>query len=227
MNRVGLSSPGVRSAHSSSRRSPTSGPLLLLFLLFMGVVFTYFIFAPGQVIELRELADFSRFALFFVVPLVTMSLFADEYRSGRIEMLRTSPITEFDLLLGKFLGAMTFFLVLIGSTLIYLVVLMFFGKPDFWQVASCYFGMCLMGAMFVSIGLFFSACTAEQIVAAMAGMITLGALTIPDLFSQSLTEFLHLLGRFPSAASSNISPSARTWATSPAAPSNSPTSPIS
>ncbi len=117
---------------------------------------------------------------------MTMSLFADEYRSGRIEMLRTSPITELDLLLGKFLGAMTFYLVLLASTFVYLFILLLFGRPDFWQVASCYLGMGLMGAMFVAVGLFFSACTSEQIVAAMAGIITLGTLTITDLFSPSL-----------------------------------------
>jgi len=185
MNRVLII---ARREISSLFVSPIAYVVLFIFLLFMGVVFTYFIFSPGQVIELRELADFSRFALFFVVPLLTMSLFADEYRSGRIEMLRTSPITEFDLLLGKFIGAMSFYLVLIGSTLLYLIVLLLFGRPDFWQVASCYLGMGLMGAMFVSVGLFFSACTSEQIVAAMAGIITLGALTIPDLFSQSVTN---------------------------------------
>lgn len=166
--------------------SPIAYVVLFLFMLFMGVVFVYWIFSPGQVIELRQLADFSRFALFFVVPLLTMSLFADEYRSGRIEMLRTSPITEMDLLLGKFIGAMTFYLVLLASTLIYLVVLLMFGRPDFWQVAACYLGMGLMGAMFVSVGLFFSACTSEQIVAAMAGIITLGTFTITDIFSPSL-----------------------------------------
>ena len=171
---------------SSLFLSPIAYLVLFLFLVFMGIIFAWWIFIPGQVTELRNLVDLSRFSLFFIVPLMTMSIFADEYRSGRIEMLRTSPITELDLVLGKFLGAMTFYLFLIASTFIYLALLMIFGRPDFGQVLASYVGMILMGCMFVAVGLFFSACTKEQIVAALAGIITLGAFTIISRFSQSL-----------------------------------------
>jgi ABC-2 type transport system permease protein len=158
--------------------SPVAYLVLFLFLVFMGIVFVWRIFLPGQLVEIRNLIDLSRFALFFVVPLMTMSLMSDEYRSGRIEILRTSPITEMELVLGKFLGAMTFYLFLVGSTVIYLVILWLFGKPDVGQVISSYIGMIFMGVMFVSVGLFFSACTSEQIVAALASIITLGLLVI-------------------------------------------------
>jgi ABC-2 type transport system permease protein len=161
--------------------SPIAYVVLALFLLFMGIVFLLplaRIFVPGGVIELRELTNFTRFALFFILPLLTMSIFSDEYRSGRIEMLRTSPITEFDLLLGKFIGTMVFYLALVGSTLIYLAILTYFGRPDFGQVVSCYLGMALMGCMFVAAGLFFSSLTKEPIVAALLSIITLGLLTI-------------------------------------------------
>ena len=176
--------------------SPIAYVVLFLFLLFMGILFIWRIFTPGEVIELRTLTLFSRFALFFVVPLLTMSMFSDEYRSGRIEMLRTSPLTELDLLLGKFIGAMVFYLVLVASTLLFLAILMCFGRPDYGQILSCYLGMALMGCMFVAVGLFFSACTAEQIVAAMAGMITLGMLTIIDYFASSLPREIPLFKNF-------------------------------
>jgi ABC-2 type transport system permease protein len=169
--------------------SPIAYVVLFLFLMFMGIVFLLplaRIFVPGGIIELRELTNFTRFALFFILPLLTMSIFSDEYRSGRIEMLRTSPITEFDLLAGKFLGTMVFYLVLVGSTLVYLAILSFFGRPDFGQVVSCYLGMALMGCMFVAGGLFFSSMTKEPIVAAMLSVITLGLLTI----AQYLAPFL-------------------------------------
>jgi ABC-2 type transport system permease protein len=177
--------------------SPIAYVVLFLFLLFMGILFIWRIFTPGEVIELRTLTLFSRFALFFVVPLLTMSMFSDEYRSGRIEMLRTSPLTELDLVLGKFIGAMAFYLVLVASTLLFLIILMCFGRPDYGQILSCYLGMAFMGCMFVAIGLFFSACTAEQIVAAMAGMITLGMLTIVDYFAPSLPREIHLIKSIP------------------------------
>ena len=172
--------------------SPIAYVVLFLFLGFMGFIFFVYIFKPGSPVDIRLLIDFSRFALFFVVPLLTMSVFSDEYRSGRIEMLRTSPITEFDLLLGKFLGLMAFYLLLVGSTLVYLIVLMVYGKPDYGQVLSSYFGMVLMGAMFISVGLFFSACTREQIVAALAAIITLGILTILSNFVQGIPHEIAL-----------------------------------
>ncbi len=171
--------------------SPIAYVVLCLFLAFMGIVFMLplaRIFVPGSVIELRELTNFTRFALFFVMPLLTMSMFSDEYKSGRIEMLRTSPITELDLVAGKFLGAMAYYLVLVASTLLYLFILRVFGKPDFGQVVSCYLGMAMMGCMFVAVGLFYSACSADQIVAALAGIITLGMLTITQYIAPFLPQ---------------------------------------
>ena len=73
---------------------------------------------------------------------------------------------------------MVFYLFLVASTLLYLAILLPFGRMDAGQVISSYIGMFFLGLMFVAAGLFFSACTREQIVAALAGMITLGALTI-------------------------------------------------
>jgi ABC-2 type transport system permease protein len=176
--------------------SPIAYVVLFLFLAFMGIVFMLplaRIFVPGNVIELRELTNYTRFALFFVIPLLTMSMFADEYKSGRIEMLRTSPITELDLVVGKFLGAMVYFLLLVGATLLYLVILSVFGKPDLGQVLACYLGMTLMGCMFVAVGLFYSACSADQIVAALAGIITLGMLTITQYIAPFLPQDWSLL----------------------------------
>jgi len=175
--------------------SPIAYIVLFLFLLWMGIVFLVWIFVPGRPIDIRQLIDFSRFALFFVVPLLTMSVFSDEYRSGRIEMLRTSPLTELDLLLGKFLGMMAFYLVLIATSLVYLALLMVYGRPDFGQVISSYLGMVLMGCMFVAVGLFFSACTKEQIVAALGSMLTLGILTILSMFSPLVPRDVSVFGR--------------------------------
>lgn len=171
--------------------SPIAYVVLCLFMFFMGIVFSLpmlHIFGPGEVIELRTFTDWSRFTLFFVVPLMTMGLFSDEYRSGRIEMLRTSPITEFHLVAGKFIGAMVFYLVLVASTLLFLVILRCFGRPDYGQVFSCYLGMCLMGCMFVAVGLFFSAITREPIIAAMLSVITLGILSVVNYLADVLPQ---------------------------------------
>src|SRR3954454_18384544 len=122
--------------------------VLFLFLASMAILFAWQVFIPGRMVEVRVLMDLSRFILFFIVPLLTMSIFSDEYRSGRVEILRTSPITELQLLAGKFIGAMVFYLFLVASTLIFLFLLLLFGKPDFGQVISSYIGMFFMGFMF-------------------------------------------------------------------------------
>ena len=167
--------------------------VLFLFLASMAILFVWQVFLPGRMVEVRVLIDLSRFVLFFIIPLLTMSIFSDEYRSGRVEILRTSPITELQLLIGKFIGAMVFYLFLVASTLIFLVFLMMYGKPDFGQVVSSYIGMVFMGFMFVAVGLFFSACTREQILAALSSTMTLGLLVALSYFSSSLPAKLWII----------------------------------
>jgi len=174
--------------------------VLALFLFFMGLIFCLpqlHIFGPGELIELRQFTYFMRVALFIVVPLLTMSTFSDEYRTGRIEILRTSPITEFQLLMGKFLGTMGFYLVMMASTLVFLAILMSFGRPDYGQVFSCYLGMILMGCMFVAMGLFYSSITKEPIVAALLCFLTFLILGVADYLAPNLPATLNLHWAIP------------------------------
>ncbi len=162
---------------SSLFYSPIAYFVLFLFMMVTGILFGALVFVPGQLTEIRQLVDYSRFGLFFIIPGITMSLLADEYRSGRIEMLRTSPLTEADLVLGKYVGAMLFYLILLATTLLYVGLLLIWGRPDWGQTAAAYLGLFLMGMMFVSIGLFFSTCTQNQIVAYLATLLVLGFIT--------------------------------------------------
>jgi len=143
-------------------------------------------FGPGALTEMRWLVVTSRIDLFLVVPLLTMSVFADEYHSGRMEMLRTSPITEMQLLLGKYAGALGFYVILLALTGLYLGLLVIFGRPDWGQTWCCYLGLLLLGMMFVSVGVFYSACTQNQIVAALASVLTLLVFTFADMLSSYL-----------------------------------------
>ena len=172
--------------------SPIAYFVMFLFLLVMGFLFGVFVFNPGQPSEVRTLVDYSRFGLFFIIPLMTMSLFSDEYRSGRIEMLRTIPITELQLVLGKFFGASFFFLILVAITLMYVGLLVIFGRPDWGMTAAAYLGLILLGFMFVSVGLFFSACTQNQIVAALATFLVLGFFTFISWISSMLPTVIPL-----------------------------------
>jgi ABC-2 type transport system permease protein len=107
--------------------------------------------------------------MLLVFPLITMRTYAEEKRSGTIELLLTSPITDLQIILGKFLGALGLFATMLAVTLIHMAVLFMFGTPEWKPIATGYLGLLLMGGSFLSLGLFISSLTRNQIV---AGMIT-------------------------------------------------------
>ena len=107
----------------------------------------------------------------FVLPLVTMRTYSEEKRSGTMELLLTAPVTDLEIILGKFLGAMGLYASMLAVTLIHVGVLFVFGNPEWRPVVTTYVGLLLMGGCFVSLGLLISSLTKNQIV---AGMITFG-----------------------------------------------------
>jgi ABC-2 type transport system permease protein len=109
----------------------------------------------------------------FVVPLITMRTYAEEKRSGTIELLMTSPITDFQIVMGKFLGAMSLYAAMLGLTLIHVGVLFAYGNPEWKPILTGYLGLGLLGGCFVSVGLFFSSLTKNQIVAGMFTFVVL------------------------------------------------------
>jgi ABC-2 type transport system permease protein len=113
------------------------------------------------------LHNMSLFALFFL-PLVTMRLFSDEKKSGTIELLLTSPVTNTQSILGKFSAAAGLYLTMLLLTGLYMVVLFFFGKPEIGQILTGYLGIFLLGLCYLSFGLFFSTLTDNQIIAAVS-----------------------------------------------------------
>jgi ABC-2 type transport system permease protein len=109
--------------------------------------------------------------LLFVLPMITMRTYAEEKRSGTIELLLTAPLTDMQIILGKFLGAMALYGTMLAVTLIHMAVLYAFGTPEWIPIATGYLGLLLMGGCFISVGLLISSLTKNQIV---AGMITFG-----------------------------------------------------
>ena len=107
--------------------------------------------------------------LLFTLPLVTMRTYSEEKRSGTIELLLTSPLTDFQIVIGKFIGSLVLYAAMLAITLIHIGILFAFGNPEWRPVATGYLGLLLMGGCFLSMGLFISSLTKNQIV---AGMIT-------------------------------------------------------
>jgi ABC-2 type transport system permease protein len=103
--------------------------------------------------------------LLFVLPLVTMRTYSEEKRSGTIELLLTSPVTDVQIILGKFLGAMTLYAAMLAITMIHMGLLMSWGNPETKVIATGYLGLLLMGGCFISVGLLISSLTKNQIVA--------------------------------------------------------------
>ena len=90
----------------------------------------------------------------------------------------TAPVGEHDVVLGKFLGSLGFLLVLLAPTLLYVVMLAIYGRPDIGPIFSGYLGIILVGSLFISIGLFCSSLTRSQVVAAVTSAAILFLVTI-------------------------------------------------
>src|SRR5262249_8283628 len=113
---------------------------------------------------IRPLLQNVTILVLFLMPMVTMRTYAEEKRSGTIELLLTSPISDFQIIMGKFLGAMALFGVMLLISLIHIGVLFLYGTPEWKPIATFYLGLVLLGGCFISLGLFISSVTNNQIV---------------------------------------------------------------
>jgi gliding motility-associated transport system permease protein len=119
---------------------------------------------------IRPLLQNVTILILFLMPMVTMRTYSEEKRSGTIELLLTSPVTDFQIILGKFLGALSLYAVMLAVTAIHIGLLFAYqGHPEWKPILSAYLGLLLMGGCFISVGLLISSLTSNQIV---AGMVT-------------------------------------------------------
>jgi ABC-2 type transport system permease protein len=158
--------------------SPVAYVVGALFLLASGLWFFYRIFIPGNEASLRPLFEAMAYIMVFATPLLTMRLVSDEIRSGTIETLMTSPVTDAAVVVGKFLGVLAFYLVLLAGTVVFLALMAVYGQPDLGVAATGYLGMVLLGAAYLSVGLFASTLTPHQLVAAIVGTAILAIFAI-------------------------------------------------
>jgi ABC-2 type transport system permease protein len=105
----------------------------------------------------------------FLMPMVTMRTYAEEKRSGTIELLLTSPVTDFQIIMGKFFGAVALYVIMLAVTVVHLGLLFIYGNPEWKPIFTAYIGLLLLGSCFISLGLLISSLTKNQIV---AGMVT-------------------------------------------------------
>jgi len=136
------------------------------------------------------------YTMMLIAPLITMRLIAEEVRTGTIETIMTAPITDTELVLGKFFGALIFYIVILLPTLVHVGLLTWLGKPDLAPILSGYLGLLLMGGLFLSIGLLCSSLTRNQIVAAVVGIVVLLLLFVIGALAEWRSGWVYDLMRY-------------------------------
>ena len=165
--------------------SPIAYLLMALFGLLLGFVFysavAYFVMTglrsqamgQGQAMSINDFVIgpvFSNASVFglFLIPLITMRLFAEEKRSGTIELLLTSPLGDWEIVIGKFIGALVMYLCVIFVAVCDIGLLFVWGNPDWRPVCAALLGLILQGSCILALGGFISTLTKNQIIAGAA-----------------------------------------------------------
>jgi len=149
-------------------RSYFNGPVayivICIVLLTLGFFFwnTFFLFGRASA---REMFRWLSLILVFALPALTMGLLAEEKRTGTIELLITLPVTEAQVILGKFLGAFGLYAVLLALTVTYPISVSTLGNLDWGPIWSGYLGLLLQGSAVLAIGLMASSWTNNQLIA--------------------------------------------------------------
>jgi ABC-2 type transport system permease protein len=159
--------------------SPIAYVVMVVYLGVAGWFFFSRFFLFGQ-LELRGYFETAPALLMFLAPAVTMRLLAEEMHTGSYEMLMTLPLTELQMLAGKYLAALIFLSATIGLTLCYPLTLATLGRLDWGPVIGGYLGLVLLGGGYLAVGLLASALTRNQIVALILGVAACVVLFLLD-----------------------------------------------
>jgi ABC-2 type transport system permease protein len=124
--------------------------------------------------------------ILFIMPMVTMRTYAEERRSGTMELLLTSPITDLQIIVGKFIGAMGLFAAMLLVTAIDIAILFRIGNPELKPILAGYLGLFLLGGCFLSVGLLISSLTKHQMVAGGLTFAVFLLLWIVNWFADSV-----------------------------------------
>ncbi len=172
--------------------SPLAYALVVFFLVVTGYIFTViFLLAPqAQTEHLRFLPGIMIFLALIITPMLTMGLLAQERASGTIELLMTRPVRDWEVVIGKFLGALGLIVLALLLTLEFPLILELAAKVDWGMVMAAYLGMLLVAMAFIALGLFASSLTANQIAAAIIAAFLLLFFWLVGILSYSVSQGL-------------------------------------
>jgi ABC-2 type transport system permease protein len=215
-NVLAIAQKELKAYFSSPIAYITIGFFALLYGWFYFAILSFFVRqsmqmgAPGgpqtlniNQVFIRQLLQNVTILILFIMPMVTMRTYSEEKRSGTIELLLTSPLTDLQIILGKFFGALALWAIMLAVSLIHIALLFVYGNPEWKPIATAYLGLLLLGGCFISVGLFISSLTKNQIVAGMvtfAVFLFLWVITWLGSFSgptvDSLTQYLSIIDHY-------------------------------
>lgn len=158
--------------------SPIAYVVATTFLVFVGLSFGQGDFRPGQPAGLSSMLRTVNLVFIFIAPILTMRLVSEEKSRGTIETLMTAPVTDTQVILGKFLGALSFSMILVLLTAAHVGTLLLFGTPDLGPILTAYLGLVLTIMVYLSVGLLISTCTRFQLVSALVSVVILVVFTL-------------------------------------------------
>ncbi len=167
-----MSNTGVifRREFAAYFNSPIAYIFIIVFLIINCGLFMTPFFLSGAA-DMREFFNNLPLFLIFFIPAVSMRLWAEDKRSGTFELLMTLPMKSSEVMLGKYLAAMVFYLIALAGTLPVPVMLSLLGNPDLGAIVSGYIGAILLGGLYMSVGIFVSGLLRDQITAFILGML--------------------------------------------------------
>jgi len=141
-----------------------------IFLFCTGLIF-FFTVALHNIAALAWVFYIAAMVLLFVTPLLTMHLLSTEAQSGTLEILLTTPVHAWEVITGKFLATFLMFITMLVPSLVYLLLLVFYGNPDIPVILSGYLGLIFLGAVLISIGVLASALSSRQMGAVAVAVV--------------------------------------------------------
>jgi ABC-2 type transport system permease protein len=181
---------------------PAAYAVLTVFLAVTGYLFTLSLFTTREA-NLQYVFGSVGIVLLFLIPALTMRLMADEKKSGTLDVLLACPVRDWEIILGKYLGSLAFYGVMLVTTLHYPALLALFGRPDYVPMGVGYLGVFLLGGAVLATGLWTSTLTRSQIVAYVSafGLLlllwSLGSVgAYLGGFSTRLFNFVSLTGHY-------------------------------
>ena len=167
--------------------NPTAYIVGMMFLALCGFFFAQDLNDPFPQASLINFFDGAAIVLILMAPALTMRLMAEEQKLGTIELLLTSPVRDWEVVIGKYLASLVFLVATVSLTLYYTILLYVFASPDPGPIYAGYLGLALYGGAALSIGLLCSTLTSNQIVAAVVAMGILLVMFFADLASGNIS----------------------------------------